>query len=63
VWARFDHGRAPLAQQWLYRIRQVLTGRQNVSHLSLKNTERPFAGFSAPVAMSQAQQRQVWGSA
>jgi putative peptide zinc metalloprotease protein len=31
VWARFDHGRAPFVQQCLYRIRQIFTGRQNVS--------------------------------
>jgi putative peptide zinc metalloprotease protein len=31
IWARFDHGHLPLAQQGFYRIRQVLTGRQNAS--------------------------------
>jgi putative peptide zinc metalloprotease protein len=34
IWARFDHGQLPLAQQLFYRIRQVLTGRQNVSQVT-----------------------------
>ena len=27
AWARFDHGSRPLAEQWLYRLRQVFIGQ------------------------------------